>query len=311
MARTSPDRRVLADVVSEIVPGASVVTVRSLRGGLASLTHAVDIDADGERIRLTLRRYSHPEWGYDAAAVRREVSVLERLADAGLDVPRPVWVDADGERFGLAALLLRRLPGRPVLDPPDVSSWARGIAGALATIHAVDVGVLADVLPEETREGRHLRYLAEEAGEELAGDVVDGYAPLAALEGRIAPDESRLSHGDYHAGNVLWSRGRVSGIIDWPMARLGDRRFDVSYLRLDTALILGQDAADAVLAGYEEAIGRPLEDVPAWDLLAATTALPDPIEWLPGYVALGRTDLDEDTVRSRFRVFVDRARQEL
>lgn len=308
MPRPPAYRAQLEQVVGEVFPGGSVVRTRRLGGGLGSLMHAVDVDVNGERLRLTLRRFNHPDGGQDAATTRREWQVLLRLRGAGLAVPGPVWLDAEGARFGTPAMLLHRLPGRPVLAPADVDAWAQGLVSALVTIHRLDVRVLGGLLAGETREQRQLRYLDEELTEQvLDASVVDARELVHATRERIVGDEPRMTHGDYHAGNVLWHRGRVSGVIDWSWPRLGDPRFDLAYLRLDTALILGQGAAEAVRRAYTLASRSEVEDLPAWDLLAATTALPDPVEWLPGYLEQGRTDLDEETVRRRYREFVRRA----
>lgn len=209
----------------------------------------------------------------------------------------------------MPALLLRRLPGRAILAPDDIGTWCGGLAESLVSIHRVDPATVADILPDETREERTLRYLNEEATPDAyASQLVDAELLLEVVRERIGVCERpRVTHGDFHAGNVLWSRGRVSGVVDWPGVRLGDPRFDVAYLRLDTALVLGQEAGGTVLGAYEEASGEALVDGPTWELFAATTALPDPARWLPGYVEQGREDLDEATVRARYAAFVERA----
>jgi aminoglycoside phosphotransferase (APT) family kinase protein len=302
-----PYRRVLEDVVAEVVPNGSVRRVRRLGGGLASLMHAVDVEVRGTRVPLTLRR-CRPDRGHDAAIARKEWEVLAHLHGIGMPVPEPLWLDADGERFGIPAMLLRRLPGRPVLAPGDIAAWARGLAVALARVHAVDVTPVVPLLPSETHQQRQLRYLHDEVSDaELLTPTVDARAMIAGIRGRIDGATRRLIHGDYHAGNVLWSGGRVTGVIDWTGARLGDPRFDIAYLRLDCALLLGDPGADAVLAAYTDATSADVVDLPVWDTLAATAALPDPTAWLPGYVALGRSDLDATLVVERYQRFVDRS----
>jgi prepilin-type processing-associated H-X9-DG protein len=272
--------------------------------------HVVDVDRNGERTRLTLRRLNQPEWGMDAELARKEWEVLSLLRDTPVPAPEPVWMETEGEIFGVPALLLRHLPGRPVLDPDDLDGWAAGLASVLAAIHAVDLDVFAGVLPDETREQRLLRHLAEEIGDvALASPTIDARLVVSCVLERLgdAPTHRGLVHGDFHPGNVLWADGRVSGVVDWPAARIGDPRIDLAYLRLDTALVLGEHAPSAMLDAYEKATGAPVDDLAVWDLLAVTTGLPEPVSWLDGYLELGRTDLDADTIRRRYREFTARA----
>jgi aminoglycoside phosphotransferase (APT) family kinase protein len=170
-----PYRRALDLLITDLWPGGEVVSTSRMRGGIGTLMHAVDVVRRDERLRLVLRRFNRPQAGMDAELARREWDVLSRLHAIGLPVPQPLWVDTESEWFGVPALLLRRLRGRPDLDPQDLDAWARGIAGALAEIHAVEIGPFIDVLPDETREDRQLRYLASE----LSDDVVAA-APVAS-----------------------------------------------------------------------------------------------------------------------------------
>jgi hypothetical protein len=66
--------------------------------------------------------------------------------------------------------------------------------------------------------------------------LADGVAELAGrLEEALAIDRGTVVHGDYWCGNLLRSRGAVSGVVDWEHADFGadpvrDRvRFVVSY----------------------------------------------------------------------------------
>jgi Phosphotransferase enzyme family len=45
-----------------------------------------------------------------------------------------------------------------------------------------------------------------------------------------------LVHVDFHPGNILVDRGRISGVVDWDGAGRGDRRLDLVTLRYDLEL---------------------------------------------------------------------------
>ena len=55
-----------------------------------------------------------------------------------------------------------------------------------------------------------------------------------------APPTSALGfcHRDYHPGNVLWSRGQVSGVVDWTHACHGAPAVDVAHCALNLARLV-------------------------------------------------------------------------
>ena len=123
---------------------------------------------------------------------------------------------------------------------------------------------------------------------------------------RVARPAPTLLHDDYHPGNVLWSRGRLTSIVDWTGAGFGQPASDVCYLRQDVSLVSGLDAGDEVLAAYEAASGGPVPDRPFWELLAATRAKGAEEWWWGSYVDFGlpvtlaqvRTRLDQLIARA-------------
>ena len=47
-------------------------------------------------------------------------------------------------------------------------------------------------------------------------------APSARVWPTVARRPATLLHDDYHPGNVLWSRGRLTSVVDWTGAGFGD-----------------------------------------------------------------------------------------
>jgi Ser/Thr protein kinase RdoA (MazF antagonist) len=108
-------------------------------------------------------------------------------------------------------------------------------------------------------------------------------------------------HGDYWPGNLLWQRGRLTGVVDWEEPRVGDPTRDVAICRGDLTLLFGRHAAAAFLRHYEAAAGHRVSNLPFWDLLTCTLALPEVEHWPPSWRALGRSDLTVETARERLR----------
>ncbi len=70
-------------------------------------------------------------------------------------------------------------------------------------------------------------------------------------------------HRDFHPGNVLWTDGAVTGLVDWASAAIGPAAADAGHCRWNLARTLGQDAADRFLAL------TGLAYHPYWDVVAA------------------------------------------
>ena len=79
----------------------------------------------------------------------------------------------------------------------------------------------------------------------------------AAREAASGPlvDEEVLVHGDYQHFNVLWSDGRLSGVVDWPNGATGNRGSDVGHCRLNLAVLFDAETAADYLTMYERAAG--------------------------------------------------------
>jgi aminoglycoside phosphotransferase (APT) family kinase protein len=99
-----------------------------------------------------------------------------------------------------------------------------------------------------------------------------------------------LLHGDFHPGQTLWSRGRLSGIVDWGDLALGPRWYEVAYCRVDVLLLCGVKGADRLLEHYIAITGLEPVDLPAFDLLCALHARQWGHRFLEAYRDQGRTD---------------------
>jgi aminoglycoside phosphotransferase (APT) family kinase protein len=92
---------------------------------------------------------------------------------------------------------------------------------------------------------------------------------LRTIEQRLAHIQERsatLVHGDCHPGNILIDGERVTAVIDWEEAALGDPHIDICWL---ASAIRHQDAslADQFLRTYEAQTGYTVGDLQVWSAL--------------------------------------------
>ena len=301
--RSRPPRAGLQALVQEIEPGAAITHVRRLKGGLEASTHRIDlVTRSGSRRRVVLRRFNHTFPWFDPGRIATEVATLASLAPTPVVAPEVIHVDADGRWMGMPCMVVTCLPGGHAPFSRWVE-WSARLAEAMADVHAV--APVVDGEPWLTG------WLRDEPQEPLLDDpwysrvwpVIRANA--AALE---ASGGDALVHHDLHPGNTLWSRGRVSGIVDWPMAGRGFPAYDRAYLRLDVSIALGLDAGDGVAAASASVgIGA---DHPAWDLVVGLRALPNPDLWVSSYQELGiRMTVEEG--RARLAAWFERAMSQL
>jgi aminoglycoside phosphotransferase (APT) family kinase protein len=157
---------------------------------------------------------------------------------------------------------MTHLPGDVVWRPADRDGFLRRLAEVLPAVHGTGVPsdpAIGPYEPYALRVTRPPSWSARPGVWRRALDAFRGPAPEA---------ERRFLHRDYHPGNVLWTDGAVSGIVDWVNASVGDPGVDVGHCRMNLAGALGLDAADRFLELYGGLTGRG-EHHPYWDIVAA------------------------------------------
>jgi aminoglycoside phosphotransferase (APT) family kinase protein len=273
--RSRPDRVGLRALVEHLEPGAMVAGLRRLKGGLEASTHRVDlITRTGARRPLVVRRFNSAARWYDPARLANEQATLASLVDTDVPAPECLLVDVAGDWLGTPAMVQTCLPGGPA-PPARWVEWAPRLVDAMARVHEVPAVVDAEPWISGWRTGTPPASLADDPWVARVWPVIEAHA--AELEGSAS---GVLVHHDLHPGNTLWSRGRVTGIVDWPMAGAGFAAYDRAYLRLDVSICLGLDAGDAFRA-------PAVDDSPAWDLVVGLRALPDPDLWVSVYNEIG------------------------
>ena len=265
--------------------------------------------ADGSPWRVTLRRFVRTEHRFSTPEhVTHEFDILRLVESASIPAPRPVLLDAHGEHFGVPAIVISYLPGRPLFPTTNVARWTEGLARVLLRVHVVTPDRFdLSGLNVQLREG--MRKRVDEWRDEARTDplAAEMYAVLDAELGRIDFSGPTLVHDDFWSGNTVAYRGRIIGIIDWTSAEVGDPRTDVSECRIDMVLSHGVEVADAFRDDYERLAGRPLADLWYFDLYRGFHALLEYEHWLVGYHDMGLVHLKPAEVGARLRAFLRRA----
>jgi aminoglycoside phosphotransferase (APT) family kinase protein len=227
-------------------------------GGITSSVHRLSVRLrGGTSMQVVLKRYTDASWGDTHAIVQNEAAALVAVEATGVPAPRLLGASPDGAGTeGVPSLLMTRAPGRVWLTPDDVDAWIRQLAAALPSLHAGGAHVVA--VARQPRDPGALTVPASAHRPDV----------WTAAQRVIATDppsgDAVFVHGDYQHFNVLWSRGRLSALVDWSSSRIGPPDIDVGHCRLNLAVLYSAAVAERFRLAYESHAGRRVE--PWWDI---------------------------------------------
>jgi aminoglycoside phosphotransferase (APT) family kinase protein len=238
----------------QLGPAAALVRVKALPGGPHVRLHAIDVDNRGTRWKLVVRRYTDTVARDEPDIAKREARVLQLLDDVSdLRTPKLIAVDPEGREVGSPTVLMTRLDGHEQWKPPSIERFA-----AIAPIiHSVKA-------PKNFRRYEsYFDFTTMKPPAWSAQPKLWDRAIAVAASARVDWNTTTFIHRDHHAGNVLWSRGRVSGVIDWEAAAIGPPAVDAARARMNLATQLG------IAASRKYAKCNDIVVDPRWDIVDA------------------------------------------
>jgi aminoglycoside phosphotransferase (APT) family kinase protein len=209
-----------------------------IAGGRSNLTYRV---TDGSH-RWVVRR---PPLGHVLATAHdmsREHRVIAALAGTDVPVPATYGLCEDDGVLGAPFYVMEQVDGTPYrwarelapLGEERTSAIAGRLVDTLATLHTVDPAAvgLADFGRPEGFLERQVRRWKKQLDASHSRDlprIDELHAGLAADPPETS--EPTVVHGDYRLDNVLVDgEDRITAVLDWEMATLGDPLTDVALL---------------------------------------------------------------------------------
>ncbi|RED51181.1 phosphotransferase family enzyme [Cohnella lupini] len=294
MHHSTISERTLGWVIDSVHPEATVLSVRQLKGGVSSLIHAVSLNVKGIRQDYVLRMFDNAEWVQrEPDLALHEAESLRRASrTSGVGIPDIVAYDETGSLSGMPAVLMTRLEGEVVLQPGEVAPWLNGMARALVRIHESEAGEIPwTFAPYSDASSLDTSSWSQFPDKwRLAADIVTSRKPAFAR---------RFIHRDYHPANIMWSEGKVSGIVDWVNGCVGPAGIDVGHCRVNLAQLHDVGTADEFLSAYRKYAGASFEYDPYWDLVTLLDFSDGEPEVYRGWTDLGVTGLTTELVIER------------
>lgn len=224
----------------EVTAGQRLAASHLITGGNRHGTYALTFEATSSGqapAGLILRISDAPGLEGQPPPLLREAAAYQALETSGVPVPR--FLARHPQR---QAILVTRLPGQSEFASLATSeakeAIARQLMGCLASLHSLDpkqlsLGPLGPV--KEVEAHTRLEIDSWEHQYRACGDP-DPLIELALRWCRMnlppSSGSASLLHGDVGPGNFLFDEGRVTALLDWEFAHLGDPLDDLATLSL-------------------------------------------------------------------------------
>ena len=220
-----------------------------------------------------LRRKPFGQLLPSAHAVDREYRLISALHPLGFPVPRTYALCTDADVIGAIFYVMELAKGRaytngalPEFEPPARRRMYEQLVDTLADLHNIDP--VAAGLGDFGKPGNYFERQVARWTRQYRDSQTDDLPQMERLIDYLPaslPEQSRTSivHGDYRIDNVLFDDGRLTAVLDWELATLGDPVADFSYLAMQwmmpadgSAGLAGLDLAALGIPSLYEIVGR-------------------------------------------------------
>lgn len=176
--------------------------------------------------------------------IKNEIDLLQTLKLKHL----PKIIEYDEKNFSY--IITKKMPGKRlsviVKDNKEKESlsYMFEFGKALAQIHELKI---------EAKKAKQRRFF-EIPSEEYCNSYQFGFVRDWLIKNKPLKKDLCFCHGDFHYANLLWQKNKISGILDWEMAGINIREYDVAWsliLRPDQKFMDTMDEIKLYLAGYK------------------------------------------------------------
>jgi aminoglycoside phosphotransferase (APT) family kinase protein len=223
----------------------------------------IDVERGGEIVRCYARMQRGDEQ-VGGFTLEREHAVLCGLHRGGVLVPRVYGLCPDPK-----GILMERLRGdfdySAIVDPERRRRLGASFVAELAKLHALDVRPFAELGLAVPASAEDFALADLERWERAYRASAREPVPLAAFACRWlrrnvppAPARPSLLQGDTGPGQFMFEGDRLTGIIDWEFAHVGDAMLDLAQIRCRDFYNPGADLGEWFRL-YAELAGAPID----------------------------------------------------
>ena len=187
--------------------------------------------------------FRFPRYEENIKSFVQEMELLQKLqGHLSLPIPDPIYVSPETRSAGRVFMGYKLIPGKPlfrgvlatIVDQATLDAFAGQLAKFLHRLHNISPGTLALDLPLQNRLAEYKTFFSDiqthlftfmqpEARNSITRQF-ESYFSNPHLHD-FAPT---LIHGDFGGSNILFVENRITGIIDFSFAGLGDPATDIA-----------------------------------------------------------------------------------
>lgn len=263
-----------------------------LEGGYETATYRFKLDHTSDALSKPLVLRLYPQF-YGTRKAIWESTVQNVLAGQGYPVAQAYVVCTDMSILGGAFFIMAYLPGESLVTAPP-ESMPRLLGKAHAELHTIDPVPLIETFNAQGISEYDYRLTGQFDWLRSKADSLPWLRQgIHWLLGNRPPEPERLAvcHGDFHALNILYANGKVTGVLDWPGFAIADPVFDVANTMM--LLTIPYKRLAASIDGFPSA---------DWDLVADLY-----LTTYRDYSSLDGTNLDYYRVRRCLSAIVEGA----
>ncbi len=267
--------------------------------------------------------------GGDLTLQSRMMAALNKHCD--LPVPEMIGMETDGELLGAPFLVMTRIDGQIAKQNPNynlegwlvdftpeqrLQTWTNAIE-AFATVHKLDWHNGFEFLnnPARGKPGldQYLNWLEEWYRWAAKGRTlpISDAALDYVLRNRPQQAATNVLWGDPHSSNVMFKPdGSIAALIDWELAALGPGEIDLAWwIYFDELFsthwgvprLPGLPDRATTIAIYEKAMGRPVENMEYYDMVAGLRMAIIALRSVDRHIGLGNIKPDNKSVADNFQ----------
>jgi aminoglycoside phosphotransferase (APT) family kinase protein len=264
-------------------------TLRKISGGFSRETYSIEVASGGHGGWIIRKERRGGLMENIALTLQNEYTIVGLLFDKGLPVPRPLWLETDESLLGGAFAVVDRVPGEVLGSAVKIAalteSVMQDIARVLAQLHTTgwedrgpEIRGALSCPPEARLSLSGVFGMALSRWKDFMHQKgVSSPSVSAALQWLAAhppPDGGRLCllHGDYGLHNMLFKDERMTALLDWEHASLGDPARDLVQIRRQLTQFV---AWPQFMRWYREAGGPDVSDesLSYYEVYSATNAM--------------------------------------
>ena len=246
-------------------PDVKVTAVNEIPGGRSKRTVLVSLERAGRLPRELVLRIDTGRNSSDT--VVDEFPLLARVAQRGLPVPEPLWLEGSGDFFGAPFIVFRRMPGAAAGDLIEGAhrkepATGLALARALGRVHAAGAELI-DNPAERGSAVPHTRALltryfdAWRAQKPFPSLTVETAFMWLFRRLNAGLGEASIVHADTGFHNMLLDEAGNGCLLDWEFAHFGDPAEDLASCR--PAVEKCMPWAD-FMAEYQKVGGQPVSE---------------------------------------------------